>query len=72
MAHFKARLKAMTMEQFLFREQYEPETYQMLPYPDFATGFIEERFYKSQQFHCYNRLTENVTQTNLVIKSYSL
>jgi len=57
MAYSKARLKALTMEQFLVPEQYEQVIYQMLPYPNFSTCFIEGHFYKSQQFHCYSRHT---------------
>jgi hypothetical protein len=51
----------MTMKQLPVPEQYEQVIYQMLPYTDLVTGFIEGHFYKSQQFHWYSRHTVNGT-----------
>jgi len=47
MPYSKARLKEVTMKQILVPEQYKQVIYQMLPYPNFSTGFIEGNFYKS-------------------------
>ena len=61
MSYSKVRLKAMIMKQLLIPEQPEQVIYQMLPYPAFATRFIEGHLYKSQQIHWYSRYTVKVT-----------
>ena len=52
----------MTMKKLHLPEQYEQVIYQMLPYPNFVTGFNDVHFYKSQQFHWPSGHTVNVTK----------
>jgi hypothetical protein len=52
MSYSKTRLKAMMMKQLPAPEQYEQVIYKyiMLPYPYFATRFIEGNFIKVINF----------------------
>ena len=62
MSYSKLRLEAMKMKKLPLPEQYEQVIYQMLPYPNFVTGFNDVHFYKSQQFHWYSSYNLNVAQ----------
>ena len=52
----------MKMKKLPLPEQYEQVIYQMLPYPNFVTGFNDVHFYESQKFHWYSSYTLNVAQ----------
>ena len=51
----------MTMKQLLVPEQYLQVINKINSEPDFATCFIEEHIYKSQQFHWYSTHIVNMT-----------